>query len=94
MGQRRKEVGKKNGRTILSVELFNHSILVSCRGYKLTAVELVGLLVLGGLLLSGIGNWVGDAAGLAELDSLAHVNIVDEKGGTGNSQDPTGTNLY
>lgn len=57
------------------------------RASPLTAVELVGVGVLLGLLVRSIGVGVGDAAGLAELASARHVQDVDEEGRGGGGQD-------
>lgn len=54
---------------------------------QLTAVELVRVGVLGGLLVRSIGVGVGDAAGLAELAGARHVQDVDEEGRGGGGQD-------
>lgn len=54
-----------------------------------TAVELVGVGVLGGLLLGGVGNGVLQTAGLAILASQGHVQVVDHEGRAGNGQDVT-----
>lgn len=43
------------------------------------------------LLLSGIGNGVLQAAGLAMLDSEEHVKVVDHEGRTGRGQDEAGS---
>lgn len=54
---------------------------------RLTAVKLVRLGVLLGLLVGSIGVGIGDAAGLAELAGARHVQGVDEEGGRGGGQD-------
>lgn len=54
---------------------------------QLTAVELVRVRVLLGLLVGSIGVGIGDAAGLAELAGARHVQDVDEEGRRGGGQD-------
>lgn len=56
-------------------------------GFQLTAVKLVRVGVLLGLLVRSIGVGIGDAAGLAELAGARHVQDVDEEGGRGGGQD-------
>lgn len=56
----------------------------------LTAVELVGVGVLLGLLVRSIGVGVGDAGSLAELAGARHVQGVDEEGRGGGGQDQAG----
>lgn len=51
-----------------------------------TAVELVGLGVLGGLLVGGVGSWVDEAAGLAVLARQKDVGGVDEEGRCGDEE--------
>lgn len=61
--------------------------VVCFEGFALTAVELVGVGVLGSLLLSSICVGVSDLGELAELGGAEHVSSVDEEGGSSSCED-------
>lgn len=84
-----KEKGREGGERTwgVSAVLCTDSHTTTHTHTQLTAVELVRVGVLGGLLVRSIGVGVGDAAGLAELAGARHVQDVDEEGRGGGGQD-------